>query len=406
MNNIKMSIVAQSRLSKIKPSATIAISTLAASMKEEGKNVISLGMGEPDFDTPDNIKEAAFKAIKEGHTTYTAVAGITPLRKAIIKKLKKDNALDYQMDQILVSTGAKQSLYNALMASIEEGDEVIIPSPFWVSYPDMVALAGGTPVIVPCDDKSNFKINPADLEKAITDKTKWLILNSPSNPTGMLYSKEELAQIAKILLKYPNVWVMTDDMYEHLVFDNKKFYNIAAIEPKLFNRVLTINGVSKAYAMTGWRIGYAAGDKDLIKAMNKVQSQSTSSTCSISQHAAIEALSGPQDKVFQMRDEFEKRRNKVVQLLNEIDGINCLIPDGAFYVYPNCSGLIGKKTSEGKVIEDDNELSQYLLKEEGIAVVPGEAFGLSPHFRISYAASTDSLIDACSRIKRACDKLI
>jgi aspartate aminotransferase len=400
-----MTIIAQSRLSKIKPSATIAISTLAASMKEEGKNVISLGMGEPDFDTPDNIKEAAFKAIKDGHTTYTAVAGITPLRKAIIDKLKRDNNLEYNMEQILVSTGAKQSIYNALMASIEEGDEVVIPSPFWVSYPDMVALAGGNPVIVPCDDKSDFKIDPSDLEKAITDKTKWLILNSPSNPTGMLYTKEELSEIAKILVKYPNIWVMTDDMYEHLVFDKKKFHNIAAIEPKLYDRTLTINGVSKAYAMTGWRIGYAAGDKDLIKAMNKVQSQSTSSTCSISQHAAIEAISGPQDKVFQMRDEFEKRRNKVVELLNAIDGINCLTPDGAFYVYPNCSGLIGKKTPEGKIIENDNELSQYLLKEQGVAVVPGEAFGLSPHFRISYAASVESLIDACDRIKKACDNL-
>ncbi len=252
-----MNIIAHSRLSKIKPSATIAISTLAASMKEDGKNVISLGMGEPDFDTPDNIKEATYKAIKEGQTKYTAVAGITTLRKAIIKKLKKDNDLNYEMDQILVSTGAKQSIYNAFMASIEEGDEVIIPSPYWVSYPDMVALAGGNPVIVDCDDKSNFKLNPNDLERAITDKTKWLILNSPSNPTGMLYSKEELQEIAQILLKYPNIWVITDDMYEHLVFDNKKFYNIAAIEPKLYDRVLTINGVSKAYAMTGWRIGYA-----------------------------------------------------------------------------------------------------------------------------------------------------
>jgi aspartate aminotransferase len=400
-----MTIIAQSRLSKIKPSATIAISTLAASMKEDGKNVISLGMGEPDFDTPDNIKEAAFKAIKDGHTTYTAVAGITPLRKAIIDKLKRDNNLEYSVEQILVSTGAKQSIYNALMASIEEGDEVIIPSPFWVSYPDMVALAGGNPIIVPCDDKSDFKINPADLENAITDKTKWLILNSPSNPTGMLYTKEELSEIAKILVKYPNIWVMTDDMYEHLVFDKKKFHNIASVEPKLYNRTLTINGVSKAYAMTGWRIGYAAGDKDLIKAMNKVQSQSTSSACSISQYAAVEAISGPQDKVFEMRDEFEKRRNKVVELLNAIDGIDCLTPDGAFYVYPNCSGLIGKKTPEGKIIENDNELSQYLLKEQGVAVVPGEAFGLSPHFRISYAASLDSLIDACDRIKKACDNL-
>tara|TARA_B110000259_G_scaffold16306_1_gene17135 strand:+ start:93 stop:1298 length:1206 start_codon:yes stop_codon:yes gene_type:complete len=401
-----MSIVAHSRLSKIKPSATIAISTLAASMKEQGKNIISLGMGEPDFDTPDNIKEAAYKAIKEGQTKYTAVAGITPLRKAIVKKLKKDNALNYEIDQILVSTGAKQSIYNALMASIEEGDEVVIPSPYWVSYPDMVALAGGKPVIVSCNDKSDFKINPKDLEKAITKKTKWLILNSPSNPTGMLYSKEELEGISKILLKYPDVWVITDDMYEHLVFDNKKFHNIAAIEPKLYDRVLTINGVSKAYAMTGWRIGYAAGDKDLIKAMNKVQSQSTSSACSISQYAATEAISGPQDKVLEMRGEFEKRRNKVVELLNSIDGMSCLTPDGAFYVYPNCSGLIGKKTSDGKVIKNDNELSQYLLREEGVAVVPGEAFGLSPHFRISYAASLDSLIDACGRIKKACDKLI
>ena len=400
-----MNIIAHSRLSKIKPSATIAISTLAASMKEDGKNVISLGMGEPDFDTTDNIKEAAYKAIKEGQTKYTAVAGITTLRKAIIKKLKKDNDLNYEMDQILVSTGAKQSIYNAFMASIEEGDEVIIHSPYWVSYPDMVALAGGNPVIVDCDDKSNFKLNPNDLERAITDKTKWLILNSPSNPTGMLYSKEELQEIAQILLKYPNIWVITDDMYEHLVFDNKKFYNIAAIEPKLYDRVLTINGVSKAYAMTGWRIGYAAGNKDLIKAMNKVQSQSTSSTCSISQHAATEAISGPQDQVFIMRDEFQKRRNKVVELLNSIDGISCLTPDGAFYVYPNCSGLIGKKTPDGKIIENDNELSQYLLKEQGVAVVPGEAFGLSPHFRISYAASLDSLIDACDRIKKACDKL-
>ncbi len=400
-----MSFLAKN-LQNIKPSPTIAVSMKAAELKAQGKNIISLGMGEPDFDTADNVKEAAIKAIKAGDTKYTAVDGTKPLKEAIIAKLKRDNDLDYTAKQIIVSTGAKQVLYNALMATINEGDEVLIQSPYWVSYPDMVLLAGGTPVIIDSSVENNFKLTPENLEAKITDKTKWLILNSPSNPTGSCYDEKELKSLAEVLLKYPNVHVMADDIYEHLTFDGLKFKNIAQAEPKLKDRTLVINGVSKAYAMTGWRIGYAAGEEKLIKAMAKIQSQSTSSTTSVGQAAAVEALNGTQDYIKERNVEFEKRRNMVVKMLNDIDGIECNTPNGAFYVFPACSNLVGKKTPSGTKIENDTDFASYILEEALVAVVPGIAFGSEGFFRISYAASEDFLKDAMQRIKEACDKLV
>jgi aspartate aminotransferase len=392
-------------LANIKPSPTIAVSAKAAELKAQGKDIIGLGMGEPDFDTPDNIKEAAIKAIKNGDTKYTAVDGTIALKKAIIEKFKRDNGLDYEMNQITVGTGAKQVLYNAFMATLNEGDEVIIPAPYWVSYPDMVLLAGGTPVIVESGSENNFKITPDALEAKITDKTKWLLLNSPSNPTGSCYTKDELKALADVVLKYPNVHVMADDIYEHLVFDDLKFTTIASVEPKLKDRTLTINGVSKAYAMTGWRIGFAAGEASLIKAISKIQSQSTSSPCSISQAASVEALIGTQDYLKTRAAVFQERRDMVVGNLNDIDGIKCNTPNGAFYVFPSCQGLFGKKTNAGKVIENDTDFATYLLEEALVAVVPGIAFGAPGFFRISYAASTDFLTDAMQRIAKACNSL-
>lgn len=399
-----MSFLASS-LSNIKPSPTIAVSMKAAELKAEGKDIISLGTGEPDFDTPNNIKEAAKKAIDQGQTKYTAVNGTPDLKKAIINKFKNENSLSFEANQIIVSTGAKQIIYNALVASLNPGDEVIIPAPFWVSYPDMVLLAGGQPVIAETSAANNFKLSPSDLEVKITDKTKWLILNSPSNPTGSCYSADELKALAEVLLKYPNVHILSDDIYEHLLFDNLKFSSIINVESSLKDRTLVINGVSKAYAMTGWRIGYAAGEAKLIKAMSMIQSQSTSSPSSIGQAAAVEALNGPQDYIKESKQAFQDRRDMVIDFLNNITGLNCIKPDGAFYVFPSCEELIGKTLPNGNKIENDNDFASYLLEEAGVAVVPGVAFGAPGFFRISYAASTDFLKDALSRIETACNKI-
>jgi aspartate aminotransferase len=399
-----MSFLASS-LSKIKPSPTIAVSMKASELKAAGKDIISLGMGEPDFDTPENIKNAAIEAIKKGDTKYTAVDGTAALKKAIISKLKRENNLDYKPSEICVSTGAKQVIFNALIASINPQDEVIIPAPYWVSYPDMVLLAGGTPVIVDSSEQNNFKISPQDLEKKITPKTKWLVLNSPSNPTGACYSQQELKALADVLVRNPHVYVMADDIYEHLIFDDLKFSNIAEIEPQLKDRTLVVNGVSKAYAMTGWRIGYGAGPEKLIKAMSMIQSQSTSSPSSISQAASVEALNGVQDYIHSSKKVFQARRDMVVKMLNQIDGINCNTPNGAFYVFPSCKGLFGKKTPSGKVIENDNDFAAYVLEDALVAVVPGVAFGAEGFFRISYAASEDFLKNAMNRIAEACAKL-
>ncbi len=398
-----MSFLASS-LANIKPSPTIAVSMKAAELKASGKDIISLGMGEPDFDTPENIKDAAITAIKKGDTKYTAVDGTAALKKAIISKFKRENNLEYKPSEICVSTGAKQVIYNALIASINPGDEVIIPAPYWVSYPDMVLLAGGNPVIVESLAKNNFKISPKSLEEKITPKTKWIIFNSPSNPTGTCYLADELKELAEVLLRHPQVHVMADDIYEHLIFDGLKFATLAEIEPKLKERTLVVNGVSKAYAMTGWRIGYGAGPEKLIKAMAMIQSQSTSSPSSISQAASVEALNGPQDYIKTNAKLFESRRNMVVKMLNKIDGINCNIPKGAFYVFPSCAGLYGKKTPAGKVIENDNDFAAYILEEALVAVVPGVAFGAPDFFRISYAASEEFLKNAMNRIADACAK--
>ncbi len=399
-----MSIIAN-RLSRIKPSPTIAVTTKAKELKAAGKDVIGLGAGEPDFDTPDFIKMAAKAAIDAGDTKYTAVDGTPALKDAIIAKFKRDNNLSYERDQITVGTGGKQVLYNALMASVNPGDEVIIPAPFWVSYPDMVLLAEGTPVIVDCPESNSFKMRAQDLEAAITPKTKWLIFNSPSNPTGAAYTHDELKALTDVLVKYPHVYVMTDDMYEHLVYDGFKFATPAQVEPKLYDRTLTVNGVSKSYAMTGWRIGYAAGPKDLIKAIAKVQSQSTSNPSSISQAAAVAALNGDQSFLAPRNDAFKERRDMVVEMLNAAQGLSCLTPEGAFYVYPSCAGVIGKQTPDGKTITSDEDFVTYLLESEGVACVQGAAFGLSPHFRISYATSPEALTKACTRIQRACAAL-
>ena len=399
-----MSFIAD-QLSRIKPSPTIAVTSKAAELRAAGRDVIGLGAGEPDFDTPDNIKEAAIKAIHEGKTKYTAVDGTPELKAAIVAKFARENGLEYTPQQITVGTGGKQVLYNALMATLNPGDEVLIPTPYWVSYPDMTLLAGGSPVFVPGNQDNGFKITPDALEAAITARTKWLILNSPSNPSGAAYTADELRALGEVLLRHPHVWVMTDDMYEHLVFDGFEFATIAAVVPELYERTLTVNGVSKAYAMTGWRIGYAAGAVELIKAMAKIQSQSTSNPCSISQAAAVEALNGPQDFLAERAAAFQNRRDLVVSMLNQAEGLSCLRPEGAFYVYPSCAGLIGRSTPEGKTIETDLDFVTYLLESVGVACVHGEAFGLSPNFRISYATSEETLKEACSRIQKACAAL-
>lgn len=406
MGTAAMSNFLSQTLDRIKPSPTITISAKAAELKSAGRDVIALSAGEPDFDTPNNIKNAAKAAIDAGHTKYTAPDGILELKQAICDKFKRDNDLGYTSDQVSISTGGKQVLYNALVASLDKGDEVVIPTPYWVSYPDMVLLGGGTPVFAETSLQTKFKLTADQLEAAITPKTKWLIFNSPSNPSGAGYNWDELKELTDVLMRYPHVWVMTDDMYEHLAYGKFQFCTPAQVEPRLYDRTLTVNGVSKAYAMTGWRIGYAAGPKDLIGAMRKVQSQSTSNPCSISQWAAVEALNGPQDYIETSRPIFERRRDLVVKMLNEAEGISCPTPDGAFYVYPSIANCIGKKTQSGVTIENDELFATQLLENCGVAVVFGAAFGLSPNFRVSYATSEEELWDACKRIQKFCDSLV
>ena len=392
-------------LARVKPSATVAVTDKARALKAAGRNVIGLGAGEPDFDTPANVKQAAIRAIEAGKTKYTDVGGIPELKDAIIAKFKRENGLTYKRDQIIISTGGKQVLYNALMATINPGDEVIIPAPYWVSYPEMVLLAGGEPVHIVCPAEQGFKLQPAALEKAITPKTKWIILNSPSNPTGAAYTRDELKAITDVLVRHPHVWVMTDDMYEHLVYDGFRFTTPAEVEPRLYERTLTVNGVSKAYSMTGWRIGYAGGASELITAMTTIQSQATHAPSTISQWAAVEALNGPQDFIPENAGIFKERRDLVVGMLNQANGINCPRPEGAFYVFPSCAGTIGKTAPSGKKLENDQDFVTELLEAEGVAVVQGSAFGLGPAFRISYAASLADLEEACKRIQRFCGNL-
>jgi len=399
-----MSFIA-SRLKRIKPSMTVGINVKANALRAEGKDVLVLAAGEPDFDTPANIRKAAFDAMESGQTRYVPGKGTPALQKAIQSKFIKDNNIEYSLDEIIVGVGGKHIIYNAMMATLNPNDEVIIPAPFWVSYPDIVLLAEGKPIIVECPESQNFKITANQLEKNITEKTKWLMLNSPSNPTGAVYSKSELKELAEVLLQYPHVLIMSDDIYEKIIYDNLEFGTLASIEPRLKDRCLTLNGVSKAYCMTGWRLGYCGASKEIIAAMNKMQSQSNTSTSSISMAAAVEALEGSQEFIKEHNEAFVRRRDMVVSLLNQIEGINCLTPEGAFYVYPSCEGVIGKQTPDGNKIATDEDFMNYLLESEGIAGVHGAAFGLSPYFRLSYATSDEILKDACSRIKRACEKL-
>jgi aspartate aminotransferase len=393
-------------LSRIKPSATMAVTDKARALKAAGRDVIGLGAGEPDFDTPDNIKQAAIKAIQSGKASkYTAVEGLAELKQAVVGKFKRENQLDYKTSQIIISTGGKQVLYNALCVTLNPGDEVIIPAPYWVSYPDMVLLAGGEPVFVPTTMATGFKMRPEDLERAITPKTKWIIFNSPSNPTGAAYTKDELKKITDVLVRHPHVWVMTDDMYEHLVYDDFKFYSPAQLEPRLYDRTLTVNGVSKAYCMTGWRIGYAGGREDLIKAMAMLQSQSTSNPVAVSQWASVEALTGPQDFIAKHNAIFKERRDLCVSMLNQANGLKCPKPEGAFYVYPSCQSAMGKIAPSGKKLATDEDFVTELLEAEGVAVVQGTPFGVGPAFRISYATKTEDLEEACRRIQRFCGNL-
>ena len=400
-----MNDILSQRLKKIKPSLTVSINVKANALRAEGRDVLVLAAGEPDFDTPQNICQAAIKAMNEGQTRYVPGKGTPALQQAIVDKFKRDNNLSYNLDEIMVGVGGKHIIYNAMMATLNPGDEVIIPAPFWVSYPDIVMLAEGKPIIVKCDASQDFKITPEQLENNITNKTKWLMLNSPSNPTGAVYSFNELKALSEVLLKYPNVLVLTDDIYEKIIYDDGVFSTIASVEPKMKERTLTLNGVSKAYCMTGWRLGYCGGPREIIAGMNKIQSQSTTSTSSISMAASVEALSGDQEFINLHNIQFKKRRDMVVKNLNQIDGINCLIPPGAFYVYPSCEGIIGKKTSAGNTINTDEDFMNFLLESEGIAGVHGEAFGLSPYFRLSYATDEKTLADACNRIERACNNL-
>ncbi len=392
-------------IDRIQPSPTIAVTNKAAELKAAGRDIIGLGAGEPDFDTPDFVKEAAIEAIRKGQTKYTAVDGTPELKKAIQAKFKRDNALDYGLDQITVNSGGKQTIFNALVATLDPGDEVVIPAPYWVSYPDIVALTGATPVIVDCGIDDEFKLTAEKLDAAITPKTKWLIFNSPSNPTGAAYSRAELKALTDVLLKHPHVMILADDMYEHIVYDGFEFVTIAEAEPKLYDRTLTVNGASKAYAMTGWRIGFAGGPAWLIKAMAKLQSQSTSNPCSISMAATVAALNGDQSFLIERNTAFQRRRDLVVSMLNQTPGLRCPRPEGAFYVYPDCAGLIGKTTPDGKVLTNDEDVAAYFLEAEGVAVVHGAAFGGSPAFRISYATSDAALEEACKRIQRAVGNL-
>lgn len=399
-----MTLIA-TRLAAVKPSPTLAVSAKAAELKAAGKDVIALGVGEPDFDTPDHIKQAAIEAINRGDTKYTAVTGTPALKDAIIGKFKRDNGLDYKRNEIIVGCGAKQVIFNAMLATVNPGDEVIIPAPYWVSYPDMVAVAEGKPIAVECPESANFKITAAQLEAAITSKTKWLILNSPSNPTGNAYTKTELRALADVLLKHPNVYVLADDIYEYLIYDGFTFTTLAAVEPKLKPRILTVNGVSKAYSMTGWRIGYAAGDAGLISAIGDIQSHSTSNPCSISQAASVAALNGDHGFLEGWKHAFSTRRDMVAEKLNTIPGLSCQVPNGAFYVFPSCTELLGRKTESGRTLTDSTELCAWLLEEALVAAVPGTAFGLDGYFRISYATSEAALTEACQRIAAACGSL-
>jgi aspartate aminotransferase len=392
-------------IQRIKPSPTLAVTARTNALKAQGVDVIGLGAGEPDFDTPDFVKEAAIEAIRQGKTKYTNVDGTNELKEAVRNKFRRDNGLDYALDQITVNVGGKQTIFNALMATLDPGDEVVIPAPYWVSYPDIVLLAGATPVIVPAGVESGYKITPEALEAAITPRTKWLILNSPSNPTGAAYSRDELRALSDVLLRHEQVWVLADDMYEHIVFGGFKFATIAEVEPRLFDRTLTMNGASKAYAMTGWRIGFAGGPPALIKAIAKIQSQSTSNPCSIAQAAVTAALNGPQDFLAERARSFEQRRDLVVSMLNDTPGLECPRPEGAFYVYPSCAGLIGRRTPQGKSLASDEDVVTYLLEDGGVAAVHGSAFGLSPAFRISYATSAELLEEACRRIQKAVSAL-
>jgi aspartate aminotransferase len=395
-----------SRIASVGVSKILQIGAKAAAMKRDGIPVIILGAGEPDFDTNDNVKDAAKKAIDAGETKYTALDGTPALKRAIVEKFRRENGIDYRVEEVTVATGAKQILFNAFMASIDPGDEVIIPAPYWTSYSDIVEICGGVSVLIPCDAEAGFRLQADQLEKAITPKTRWLLLNSPSNPSGAAYSAECYRPLLEVLLRHPHVWLMVDDIYEHIVYDDFAFVTPVAIEPRLKKRTLTVNGVSKAYAMTGWRIGYAGGPEALIKAMAIIQSQATSCPSSVSQAASIEALSGPQDLLSSRRDSFSSRRNLVVSRLNDIDGLNCRVPEGAFYAFPGCAGVLGKTTPSGKKLEADQDFADYLLEEAHVAVVPGSAFGLSPYFRISYATSEAELVEALDRIERACAALL
>ncbi len=399
-----MSLISN-RMSQVKPSPTLAINSKAAELKSQGKDVIGLGAGEPDFDTPDHIKEAAIQALKQGKTKYVAVEGILPLRKAICAKLKRDNDIDYTPEQVIVGIGAKYVLFNAFVATLNKGDEVIIPAPYWVSYPDMVQISDGTPVIVTCTPENHFKLKPEDLEKAITSKTKWLIINSPSNPTGMAYTKAELEALAVVLRKHPQVHVMSDDIYEKIVYDGFEFATLAQVAPDLKDRILTVNGLSKSYSMTGWRIGYGAGPRELIKAMTTLQSQSATHATSFCQEASVVALEGPQDFIEERNKVFKERRDRAAAIFNETPGLSCLIPQGAFYLYPSCQGIMGKTAPDGTKIITDSELATYLLESARVAIVPGVAFGLSPYFRISTATDTNVLVEACTRISDAIRQL-
>ena len=393
------------RLKRVKPSMTVGINVKANALRAQGKDILILAAGEPDFDTPINIVNAAKKAMDEGETRYVPGKGTGKLQDAIINKFKIDNEISYSHDEIMVGVGGKHIIYNAMMATLNKDDEVIIPAPFWVSYPDIVLLAEGKPVIIECSADQNFKLTSSQLEKNINSKTKWLMLNSPSNPTGAIYSKEELKSLSEVLIKFPDIYILTDDIYEKIIYDNNKFNTLASVEPKLKSRILTLNGVSKAYCMTGWRLGYCGANKDIISGMNKIQSQSNTSTSSISMAAAVEALSGNQEFIEKNNIQFKKRRDIIVEKLNKISGIFCKTPPGAFYVYPNCEGLLNKKTPQGNIIKTDEDLMNFLLESEGIAGVHGEAFGLSPYFRLSYAASEKTIIEACERIKRGCELL-
>ena len=399
-----MSVLA-SRLDRIKPSPTMGVTALAEELKRAGKDVIGLGAGEPDFDTPQFIKDAAIQAMADGKTKYATPPGIFELREAACRKFKRENDLDYTPDQVCVGVGGKQIIFNTMLATLNPGDEVIVPAPYWVSYTDIAVLAEGTPVVVEGPESNGFKLTPEQLEEAITPRTKWVVINSPSNPTGAAYSEQELKALTDVLLRHPNVWVFADDIYEHIIYDDFQFRTIAQIEPGLYDRTLTMNGVSKAYCMTGWRVGFAAGPKELVKGINGIQSQNCSSTSTISQWAAVAALDGDPSFIAENVKTFKDRRDLVVSMLNQAKGMTCATPEGAFYVYPSCAGCIGKKTPDGKVIETDTDFVSYLLESEGVAVVQGEAFGLSPYLRISYAAATETLEEACGRIQRACAAL-